>query len=177
MTILIILLVVVPVVLIAALFTRKGIITGASIDINKPQQLVFDYLLLMKNQENYNAWLMVDPNMKKTYTGTDGQPGFILAWDSKNKKDGKASQQITNVISPEKIEVELIFEKPVPSKARYWFELSAISDTQTHVKWLYEGNPTPYYLLRVSHMIFRLKKQVTKYMQVSLVNLKQIMED
>ena len=46
-----IILIAVPVILIIALFTRKGIITEAVIDIDKPQQQVFDYLVLMKNQE------------------------------------------------------------------------------------------------------------------------------
>ena len=171
-----IILIAVPVILIIALFTRKGIITEAAIDIDKPQQQVFDYLVLMKNQEQYNAWLMVDPKMKKEYSGTDGQPGSALAWESKTKTDGKARQQITDITAPEKIAFELVFEKPVPSKAHYWFELTPINATQTHIVWKYEGNPAPYYLLRVSHLIFRLKKKTTGYMQKSLVNVKRILE-
>jgi uncharacterized protein YndB with AHSA1/START domain len=172
-----IILVAIPIVLIIALFTRKGIQTMVAIDINKPQQQVFDYLVLMKNQENYNAWLMIDPKMKKDYTGTDGEQGFLLAWESKNKKDGKASQRIVAINAPEKIEIELIFESPVPSTAHYRFELTAINDTQTRVNWIYEGNPTPYYFLRVSHLLLMLKKQATKYMQASLNNLKNILEN
>jgi uncharacterized protein YndB with AHSA1/START domain len=176
MTILIILIIAVPIVLIVALFTSKGITAQAAIHINKPRQQVFDYLVLLQNQEHFNAWMMVDPQMKKTYTGTDGQPGAVLAWESKTKTDGKASQRIIKVTPSQKIEIELIFEKPVPSKARYWFELSPISATQTHVNWNFEGNPAPYYWLRVSHMIFRLKKRTRGYMEKSLANLKGILE-
>jgi hypothetical protein len=171
-----VILIAVPLILIIALFTRKGIQTSAAIVIDKPQQQVFDYLTIMKNQENYNAWLMVDPHMTKTYTGTDGQPGFIMAWDSKNKKDGKASQRIVNLSVPENIDIELIFESPVPSKAHYRFELTPVSEKQTQVTWVYEGNPAPYYWLRVSQLLLRLKKRVDQYMQISLKNLKNILE-
>src|ERR1700744_5273130 len=123
MIILIVVLLAIPIILIIAIFTHKGIQAAAAIDINKPQRQVFDYLALLKNQQYYNSWLMIDPKMTREFTGTDGQPGFIYAWESKNKKDGKGSQKIAKVTSPEQIEVEITFEKPVPSKARDWFEL------------------------------------------------------
>src|ERR1700749_5272990 len=99
-----IILIAIPVILLIALFSRKGIQTSASIDINKPQQQVFDYLALLKNQEHFNAWLMIDPKMKKEFTGAEGQPGFVYAWESKNKKDGKGSQKIIKTAPPEQIE-------------------------------------------------------------------------
>jgi len=165
-----------PVILIIALFTRKGIQTSATIDIERPRQQVFDYLIKLKNQEQYNAWLLVDPKMLKTYTGNDGEVGFIQAWDSKNNKDGKASQRILGIAAPDQIKIEIIFEKPIASKAIYHFELTPLNETRTHVKWVYEGNPSPYYLLRVFHLLLRLKKRATRYMESSLVNLKNIME-
>jgi uncharacterized protein YndB with AHSA1/START domain len=171
-----IILIALPVILIIAFFSSKGIKTSASITIGQPRQKVFDFLVQLKNQEYYNAWMMIDPKMQKTYTGTDGESGFILAWESKNKKDGKSSQRIINITSPEKIEVELIFEKPVASTAHYRFELTPLSDTQTQVNWIYEGNPAPYYFLRVSQLLLRLKKRVNKYMQTSLENLRNILE-
>jgi hypothetical protein len=171
-----IILIAIPIILIIALFTRKGITTEAAIDINQPQQQVFNYLTIIKNQEHYNAWLMIDPNMKITYTGTDGQAGAAMAWESKNKKDGIGSQRIVSANAPENIEIELVFEKPVPSKARYWLLLKSLNETSTRVTWRYEGNTAPYYLLRVSHLLLQLKKRVRKYMEASLSNLKSTLE-
>ena len=172
-----IILIAIPIILIIALFTRKGITTESAIDINQPQQQVFDYLTIMKNQEHFNAWLMIDPNMKITYTGTDGQAGAAMAWESKNKKDGTGSQKIVSANAPESIEIELLFEKPVPSKARYWFTLSTVKEGTTRVTWRYEGNTAPYYLLRVTHLLLQLKKRVRKYMEASLANLKNALEN
>jgi len=171
-----IILIAIPIILIIALFTRKGITTDAAIDINQPQQQVFDYLTIIKNQEHYNAWLMIDPNMKITYTGTDGQAGAAMAWESKNKKDGIGSQRIVSANAPENIEIELVFEQPIPSKARYWFQLNSLDETSTRVTWRYEGNTAPYYMLRVTHLLLQLKKRVRKYMEASLTNLKSTLE-
>ena len=43
--------------------------------VNKPKQQVFDYVKLIKNQEQYSVWVMKDPNIKIVYTGTDGTVG------------------------------------------------------------------------------------------------------
>ena len=36
-----------------------------SIKINKSSGLVFDYLKMTRNQDNFSVWNMADPNMKK----------------------------------------------------------------------------------------------------------------
>jgi hypothetical protein len=36
-----------------------------SITINKSSGLVFDYLKITRNQDNFSVWNMADPNMKK----------------------------------------------------------------------------------------------------------------
>ena len=62
------------------------------------EQPAFDYLVQLKHQEQYNAWVLLDPQMQKTYHGTDGKPGFTLNRESKNKKDVKASQRIVSLL-------------------------------------------------------------------------------
>lgn len=66
-------------VLLAALFIKKDYAVEKQIVINKPKQTVFDYIKLLKNQDNYSKWAMMDPNMTKTYRGTDGTVGFVSA--------------------------------------------------------------------------------------------------
>jgi hypothetical protein len=172
-----IILIAVPIILIIALFTRKGITAESAIDISRPQQQVFNYLSVLKNQEQYNAWLKIDPKIKITYSGTDGQAGSAMAWESSYRKDGKAHQNLISLTAPEQIEVALVFEQPVPSEARYLFELTALNDNSTRVTWRYEGNTAPYYILRVTHLLLQLKKKVRKYMEASLANLKTTLEN
>jgi predicted small secreted protein len=74
--------------LIVALFLKKEYNLHREIIINKPVKEVFDYLKHIKNQDRFSKWVMTDPDMKKTYKGTDGTVGFVYAWDSTNKRAG-----------------------------------------------------------------------------------------
>lgn len=169
-------LILLPAVLLISFFTRQGITTSASIEISKPRQQVFDYLSNLKNQEQYNSWLMLDTGLTTTYNGTDGVPGFTMSWESNNKKNGKGSQYIVSLEPPDQIKIEMTFEQPIRSHAAYWFELTQVTNASTHINWIYEGNPEPHYFLRVSQLLLRLKKQVNKHMRISLQNVKNRLE-
>ncbi|MGZ4041186.1 MAG: SRPBCC family protein, partial [Bacteroidia bacterium] len=58
--------------LIIAFFLRKNYFIERTITLNAPNDKVFAYLKLQKNQEQFNKWVMVDPQMKREFKGTDG---------------------------------------------------------------------------------------------------------
>jgi uncharacterized protein YndB with AHSA1/START domain len=176
MILLTVLIIVVPVILILAFFARTAFSLEREIVIKRPRSIVFDYLKLLKNQDNYGKWVMIDPAMKKSFSGEDGRVGFIYAWESKNKKVGQVQQEITSIREPERIELEFRFLKPFPSTAHSTIEVVELSNQETKVKWTYRGNPSPHYILRVAHLLFRVKKVVGNYIQTSLTDLKTQLE-
>lgn len=99
-------------VLIIALFVDKDYSIRREIVINRPKAEVFDYVKHLKNQDNYNAWVRIDPDMKKVFRGTDGTVGFVYAWDSEIKSAGKGEQEIKGITEGEKVDIEVRFEKP-----------------------------------------------------------------
>lgn len=60
---------------------KKDSLIQRSIIINKPKQEIFNYVKSLMNQENFSKWVMTDPDMKKSFKGTDGTVGFCYAWD------------------------------------------------------------------------------------------------
>ena len=84
--------------LVAAAFASDDYKVESSIPINKPVPQVFEYVKYLKNQANYNKWVMADPNVRKEFKGTDGTEGFFYAWDSDNKQVGKGEQTIKQII-------------------------------------------------------------------------------
>src|SRR5262245_44520639 len=84
-------------VLIIALFSKKEYAVERQITIGKSRQKVFDYIRFLKNQEQYSKWVMMDPNVRRDYRGTDGTVGFVAAWDSDIKDVGKGEQEIKNL--------------------------------------------------------------------------------
>ena len=111
--ILIIILVIVAIPLIAAMFIKKNYTIKRGIVINKQTASVYNYVRYLRNQEQYNKWVMTDPNMKKQFTGTDGNEGFIYAWDSNDKKAGKGEQEIKKLVDGKLVTSEVRFEKPM----------------------------------------------------------------
>ena len=174
MTILLIILALIAILLIAAAFGKPGYTIVRNITINKPKQQVFDYIRLLKSQEEFSKWVMTDPNMKKTIIGTDGTVGAVYVWDSENKQAGKGEQEITDIKEGERIDFEIRFEKPFKNTSEAYFTTVTTSDNQTKVTWAFVGTTT--YFMRVLHIVFNLKKVLGKDMETSLKNLKNLLE-
>ncbi|MGG7664862.1 SRPBCC family protein [Dyadobacter sp. BHUBP1] len=125
--------------LVAALFVSNEYSVKREITINKPSQEVFDYVKFIKNQEHYNKWVMMDPNMKKDYRGTDGTVGFVYAWDSQKDDVGKGEEEIKLLDEGKKINLEVRFIRPFEGLATTEMTTEAISPTQTKVSWGMSG--------------------------------------
>src|SRR5471030_247253 len=88
---------IIALLLIIALFMTKEHYVKREIIINAPRQKVFDYLKLLKNQEEFNTGAMEDGDRKKDFKGTDGTVGYVYAW-SGNKDVGEGEKEITGII-------------------------------------------------------------------------------
>jgi uncharacterized protein YndB with AHSA1/START domain len=172
-TILLVLATTIVLVLLVAAFMKNDYIIERDIVIDQPKQKVFDYIKQLKNQDHFNKWVMLDPNSRKTFTGTDGTKGFIYAWDSDNKQAGKGEQEIKAVKEGERIDYEVRFEKPFKGTSAIAFTTETVSANQTKVRWTFTGART--YLLKIIHLVFNLQKVLGNDMATSLANLKQVL--
>ena len=68
---------IVALLMLIATFTKKEYVIEREVAINRPKQDVFDFVRILKNQDHYNKWWMMDPNVKKSFKGTDGTVGFV----------------------------------------------------------------------------------------------------
>ena len=158
-------------VLIAALFVKKSYNVEREITINKPVPEVFAYVKQIKNQDYYSKWVMIDPNMKKTFKGTDATAGFIYAWDG-NKDAGKGEQEIKKIEENKRIDTEVRFEKPMESVAQFYMTTEVVNAGQTKVKWGFSSK-VPY---PMNIMTLFMEGMLGKDMETGLGNLKSILE-
>ena len=173
-TIIIILLVVAGIIallLIIALFMEREHYVKREIIINAQRQKVFDYLKLLKNQDEFNKHAMAGPDRKREYKGTDWTVGYIYAWIG-NKNAGVGEKEIKNIIEGKRIETEIRFVKPMAATACIIMETESLSDNQTKVSWSNAG--TLKYPLNI--MIPMMEKMLPKEMDSSLSTLKNILE-
>jgi len=140
MTAIIIIICVIALLLLIAALMPKEMNVEQTIVINKSRKEVFDYVKYIKNHDNFSVWAMMDPDMKKEYRGTDGQAGFVYAWDSKKKKNvGTGEQEIKAINDGERIEHEIRFIKPRQDVAQAKFIFTAVGDKQTKVLWAFDS--------------------------------------
>ena len=157
--------------LLMALFMKREHYVRREIIINAPRQKVFDYLKLLKNQDEFNKHAMAGPGRKREFKGTDGTVGYIYAW-SGDKNAGVGEKEIKNLIEGKRIETQIRFVKPIQAIANIVMETESLSDNQTRVSWSNAG------VLKypINIMVPMMQKHVTKDMDTSLATLKNILE-
>lgn len=153
--------------LIVALFVPKDFQSERQIVINKPPAEVFSFIKYVKNQDQFGVWQLSDPNMKKSYEGTDGSLGFKYSWDS--EKLGKGSQTIINIAEGQRVDTQLDFGFGDPAQA--YFVVEEQGPTQTKVTWGLKGHSP--YPLNIRGLFF----DVGKDFEEGLQNLKRVLEN
>jgi transketolase C-terminal domain/subunit len=160
--------------LVIAVFTPTDYAVTRSIEIARNQAEVFDYIRLLRNQDNFSKWAQMDPAMEKSYIGEDGTPGFVSSWKSKNSEVGTGEQEIISIEEGKAIYYELRFLEPFTSVASTHLELEALDDTTTRVLWGFAGTmpyPSNLFLLFVN-----MEKMLADDFDTGLQNLKKILE-
>lgn len=160
-------------VLLIHFFTNKELNIEDTVVINQPVDKVFDYIRHVKNQDYYSTWNMMDPDMKKEYSGTDGQVGFVYKWDSSKKKNvGAGEQEIKAIVPNKSLEMELRFLRPMNDIAQTKMTTESAGTNQTKVMWGF------YSKVKFPGTLFKgaIKGMLTKSLVAGLQNLKKELE-
>jgi hypothetical protein len=144
-----------------------------SIEISKSPELVFDYLRITKNQDNFSVWNMNDPDMKKTHQGTDGKIGFIYSWDSTMKNVGAGEQEITGIEEGKSIDYAIRFFRPMKNTGKSNFQITSLGEERSSVAWIFDS-PSKFPMSLFSPIF---KKMLGKDIEKGLINLKSILEN
>ncbi len=167
--------IIVAIPLILALFTQKEYEVEEEITINKPKQEVFEYIKHLKNQNEYSKWAMMDPNMEKSFRGTDGTVGFVSAWKSENEDVGVGEQEILKIDEGERIDFELRFFVPFESTESAYMTTQSLSDNQTEVKWGFNGHMD--YPMNLMLLFMDFEEMIGNDLATGLQNLKAKLEE
>ena len=171
-TVLVVIVGIISLLLIIALFMKREHFVKREIIINAPTQKVFDYLRLLKNQEEFNQWATAGPERIKEFKGTDGMVGFVYSWKG-GRMAGEGEKEIMNIVEGKKVETEIRFVKPMEARASVIMETEPLSDNQTRVNFTNAG--TLKYPLNI--MIPIAEKNFARDLDISLATLKKILEN
>ncbi len=163
---------VIAIVLMVSAIMEKDYTVSAEIIIEKPKDEVFVFVRNLKNLEKYSSWVLTDPDVKMTYTGTDGTVGFTASWESLQKNVGVGEQEILKIDEVGRIDIELRFKKPFEGISHGYTLVESVSATQTRVTNAFisrEGIPK-------NLMVPLMKKMIKKSYYKDLQSLKRVLE-
>lgn len=165
---------IVAIVLIVGLFVDGDFSVSRKVTINQPKDVVFDYLSLIGNQQEYGVWQKKDPKIDIKTTGTDGTVGFISSWDSKMEEVGKGEQEIKEIVDDKLIATEIRFIRPMETTSQAYLEISEESANSSTVEWKLEGgSPYPW---NIFALFMDMDKEIGPDLDKGLKNLKSILE-
>ena len=162
------------IVLITAIFVKKDMHAEREITINKSKAEVYDYIKYLKNQNAYSKWATMDPNMRTSYKGTDATVGFVSAWESEKDDVGKGEQEIKAIKEGERIDYELRFLEPMESKAGAYMITEATGETQTKVRWGFDGRIN--YPFNIMRLFMNMEEMIGDDFETGLQRLKANLE-
>ncbi len=164
---------IVSLILILGMIAPKAYDVSRSVIVNKPKNEVFKSLRSLKEQEKWSPWEKKDPNMKKEFTGIDGEVGAKSTWVG-NKDVGEGEQEITKIIENKRVEGKLRFFKPWKSEADCYFNVEDDTSSSTKVRWGFSGNNK--FPFSIFMLFFSMDKTVGKDFEEGLSSFKTLME-
>ena len=166
---------IVVLILVVAIFVPKEYAVERAITVDLPASEVFEYVVLLKNQDNYSVWAQKDPNMKKTFTGEDGTVGFISAWDSEDEEVGRGEQEIIKIEQNFSVDYELRFYEPFEATDNAYMITEVVNTSQTKVMWGFRGEfPYPMNLML---LFINMEDELGTALSDGLNNLQAILEN
>lgn len=137
-TLLIIVLALVTIVVILGLIGPDTYRYERSVTIAAPPSAVYGHVNSLAAMDKWSPWNALDPNMKKTYEGTDGTVGAISRWEG-NDDVGKGEQRIDSLVPDRLVRNHVKFIEPWASESDALVELQPEGEG-TKVTWAMVGN-------------------------------------
>lgn len=143
-----------------------------SVIIHATTEVVFEQVSKFGNWETWSPWEELDPEMEKTFHGTDGEVGSGYSWTG-NRKAGAGSMKLTAIEAPIRMVSDLNFERPFKSSNTMGFQLTSDAGS-TSVTWTMTA--THNLMTKVMNVFGLMDRQIGKDFEKGLGKLKSLLE-
>ena len=140
--------------------------------ITAPPDRIFPFINDFHRWTEWSPYEHKDPAMQRTYGRVTVGKGATYAW-SGDKIVGAGSMEITDAVSPTKIDLKLDFEKPFKCSNTVEFTLEQ-HGPETRVTWAMQG-PAPF-VSKLMQVFMDMDRMVGKDFEVGLAKLKTVAE-
>lgn len=140
--------------------------------IQAPPEKIFPYISDFKKGGLWSPYEQMDPNMKKTYSGTDGQVGSVMEFDG-NKDAGSGKLEILKVVPNQSVDIKLTMIKPLHAENLVQYTLTPEADG-TRFTWSMSGDGG--FMGKLINVFIDCEAMVAGQFAVGIDNLKKLVE-
>jgi uncharacterized protein YndB with AHSA1/START domain len=140
--------------------------------IGAPAEVVFRYLNDFHLWPQWSPYENLDPNLSRTYEGASSGVGAVYGW-SGNGKAGQGRMTIRESAAPERIVIDLRFDRPFKSSSVATFDIQLATDGVA-VTWSMSGQNT--LMGKAFSLVVDMDKLLGSDFERGLKNLKALAE-
>ena len=141
--------------------------------INAPADQIFAYISNFKLGEQWNPYDQKDSQMKRVFSGSDGQVGSTLEFEG-NREAGAGKLEITKVVPNQSVEMKLTMTKPFHAENLIVYTLIPEASGGTRFSWSMSGDGG--FMGKLISVFINCEKMVTDDFVKGIANLKVLME-
>lgn len=142
------------------------------IAIQAPPEKVFALVNDFHQWPQWSPWEKLDPNMKRTHSGSASGVGAVYQWDG-NDKVGAGRMEILKTQPPGALDIQLDFQRPFEGHDITEFRLQPQAGG-TEFVWTMKG-PMPF-VSKLMSVFVSMDKMIGKDFENGLANLKALAE-
>jgi hypothetical protein len=160
-------------VFVAYVYSRKGEFHyERSGLINAPAEKIYPYLVSFKLGAQWNPYDQKDPNLKRVFSGADGQVGSAMDFDG-NREGGAGRLELLQILPNQMAEIRLHMTRPISAENLILYRLTP-EGTATRFSWAMAGDSG--FLGKLVSVFIDCEKRVTKDFDQGIQNLKTVVE-
>ena len=140
--------------------------------IAAPVDLVFAQVKDFRKWEAWSPWGKLDPAMKTTFGGTQGEVGAVYEWEG-NDDVGAGRMTLTAIKPNERVDIKLEFVKPFESRADNGF-MVASAGSDTKITWFMTGENN--FMGKAFGLFMDMDQMIGKDFEKGLADMKKVAE-
>lgn len=154
--------------------TREGKFNyEKSVVINAPAEKIYPYISNFKNGSAWNSFDQKDPNIKRSYTGNDGEAGSRMDFEG-NAEAGSGYLEMLSVTANSEAQMKLVMTKPIHAENLIVYKLTPEAGGGTRFTWSMSGDGG--LMGKIINIFIDCEKMITGEFDKSFNNLKMIVE-
>ncbi len=133
---------------------------------------IYPYIADFRRWTAWSPWEDVDPDLQRDYSGAESGTGAVYSW-SGNRKAGQGRMEITDTDEPNRVTIDLRFEKPFKASNETTFLLEP-DGPGTKVTWRMTGPST--LMTKVMGLFTSMDKMIGPDFEKGLERLRGVVE-